>query len=68
MAGTFFAALLCTFTPVLAPELKAAMLDIANQGMNHAWMEIMLRAIASGFLIAALLWLMPGAETAQFYV
>ena len=36
--------------------------------MNHAWMEMMFRAIASGFLIAAMVWLMPGAETAQFYV
>jgi formate-nitrite transporter family protein len=68
MAGTFVAALLCTFAPVLAPELKAAMLEIAGQGMNHAWMEMMFRAIASGFLIAAMVWLMPGAETAQFYV
>jgi formate/nitrite transporter FocA (FNT family) len=35
MAGTLVAALLCTFTPVLTPELKAAMLDIAGQITNH---------------------------------
>ena len=28
MAGTLIAAVLCTFTPVLTPELKTAMLDI----------------------------------------
>ena len=68
MAGTFVAALLCTFTPVLTPELKAAMLDIAGQITNHTWMEMMFRAIASGFLIATMVWLLPSAEAAQFHV
>jgi formate/nitrite transporter FocA (FNT family) len=68
MAGTFVAALLCTFTPVLTPELKTAMLDIADHITNHTWMEMTLRAIASGFLIAALVWLIPSAEAAQFHV
>jgi formate/nitrite transporter FocA (FNT family) len=68
MAGTFFAALLCSFTPVLTPDLKAAMLDIAGQTMGHPWMEMVFRAIASGFLIAAMVWLLPSAEAAQFHV
>jgi formate-nitrite transporter family protein len=68
VVGTFVAAFLCTFTPVLTPELKAAMLDIASQITNHTWMEMTFRAIASGFLIAAMVWLIPGAETAQFHV
>jgi formate/nitrite transporter FocA (FNT family) len=68
MAGTFFAALLCTLTPVLTPELKAAMIDIAGQITNHPWMEMMFRAIASGFLIAAMVWLIPSAQAAQFHV
>jgi formate-nitrite transporter family protein len=68
IAGTFLAAALCTFTPVLTPELKAAMLDIAGEITNHGWMEVMVRAIASGFLIAAMVWLIPSAEAAQFHV
>jgi formate-nitrite transporter family protein len=68
MVGTFVAALLCTFTPVLAPELKAAMLDIAGQMVNHTWMEMGFRAVASGFLIAAMVWLIPSAQAAQFHV
>ena len=68
VAGTFVAALLCTFTPVLTPELKAAMLDIAGQITNHTWMEMTFRAIASGFLIATMVWLIPSAEGAQFHV
>jgi formate/nitrite transporter FocA (FNT family) len=68
MAGTLFAALLCTFTPVLTPELKAGMLDIAEQITNHSWLEMVFRAIAAGFLIAAMVWLIPSAEAAQFHV
>ncbi|MGC2809459.1 MAG: formate/nitrite transporter family protein, partial [Bradyrhizobium sp.] len=68
MAGTLVAAVLCTFTPVLTPELKTAMLDIAGQIMNHSWMEMLFRAVASGFLIATMVWLLPGAEAAQFHV
>jgi formate-nitrite transporter family protein len=68
MAGTLIAAALCTFTPVLTPELKTAMLDIAGQILNHSWMEMLFRAIASGFLIATMVWLIPSAEAAQFHV
>ena len=68
MAGTLIAALLCTYTPVLTPELKTAMLEIAGQILNHSWLEMLFRAIASGFLIATMVWLMPSAEAAQFHV
>jgi formate/nitrite transporter FocA (FNT family) len=68
MAGTFVAAVLCTFTPVLTPDLKAAVLDIASHIASHPWMETVFRAIASGFLIAALVWLLPSAEATQFHV
>lgn len=68
LAGTLVAALLCTFTPVLTPELKAAMLEIAGQITDHSLTEMLFRAIASGFLIATMVWLLPGAEAAQFHV
>jgi formate/nitrite transporter FocA (FNT family) len=67
-AGTFFAALFCTFTPVLSPELKAGMLEISRHIMEHGWLEMFFRAISAGFLIAAMVWLIPGAEAAQFHV
>ena len=68
MTGTLVAALLCTFTPVLTPDLKTAMLDIAGQILNHSWLEMLFRAVASGFLIATMVWLIPSAEAAQFHV
>jgi formate/nitrite transporter FocA (FNT family) len=68
IAGTLVAALLCSLTPVLTPELKAAMLDIASQLKDYGWIEMIFRAVASGFLIATMVWLLPSAEAAQFHV
>jgi formate-nitrite transporter family protein len=68
MVGTLFAALFCTFTPVLTPELRDGMMQISRQLMGHGWLEMFFKGIAAGFLIAAMVWLMPGANAAQFHV
>ena len=44
------------------------MLEISGNLIDHTWWEMFVRAIAAGFLIAAMVWIIPGAETAQFYV
>ena len=67
-AGTLFAALFCTFTPVLTPELKDGMLEISRQLMTPGWFEMIFKGISSGFLMAAMVWLLPSAEAAQFHV
>jgi formate/nitrite transporter FocA (FNT family) len=67
-AGTFFAALFCNYTPVLTPELRNGMLELARQITGHGFIEMFFRAIAAGFLIASMVWLIPSAEAAQFYV
>lgn len=68
LAGTLFAALFSTFTPVLDPRLYAGMLDISRQIVGHGWLEMLFKGIASGYLIAAMVWLIPGAQTAQIVV
>ena len=68
LAGTVFAALFCMFTPVIAPELRETMLAISAEAMQHGWLEMAFRAITAGFLMAAMVWLIPAAGTAQFYV
>ena len=67
-AGTLFAALFSTFTPVLTPQFYAGMLEISRHIMGHGFVEMFFRGIAAGFLIAAMVWIIPSAETAQFYV
>lgn len=67
-AGTLFAALFCSFTPTLTPELKDAMIQISRGIMDYGGYEMFMKAIAAGFLIAAMVWLIPSADTAQIHV
>jgi len=68
MAGTLFASLFCTFTPALTPELRDGMLAVSRQILDHSGLETVFMGIGAGFLMAAMVWLLPGAESAQFYV
>jgi formate-nitrite transporter family protein len=68
MAGTLFAALFCTFTPVLSPELRESMLAVSGHLQHLGWAETLFRAIGAGFLVAAMVWLLPGAESNQLHV
>ncbi len=68
LAGTLFAALFCTFTPVITPEISDGMLDISRQILDQGWFEMVVKGISAGFLIAAMVWLLPSADSAQFHV
>jgi formate/nitrite transporter FocA (FNT family) len=66
--GTLFAAAFCRYTPVLTPELKEAMLEISRTLLPVGWWDMAFRGVTSGFLIAAMVWIIPSAETAKFAV
>ena len=68
LAGTLVAAAFCTFTPVLEPQVRDAMLAIAREAMDKAPLTVFFHGITAGFLMAAMVWLLPSAESAQFFV
>jgi formate/nitrite transporter FocA (FNT family) len=69
LAGTLFAALFATYFPVIPPELFNGMLEISRKGLaGVGWWEMVFRGISSGFLIAAMVWMIPAAESAKFAV
>ena len=68
LAGTLFAALFCTFTPVLDNDVRAAMLSISRESLDHDAIALLFRGITAGFLMAAMVWLIPAASAAQFQV
>jgi formate/nitrite transporter FocA (FNT family) len=68
LAGTLLAALFCSFTPVIPDEVRDAMLTISHESVAHSPLEIFVKAIAAGFLIAAMVWLLPSAQSTQFHV
>jgi formate/nitrite transporter FocA (FNT family) len=66
--GTFFAAMFCTFTPVLPADLLHGMVGLSRVLLDLTWWDMVLRGITSGFLIAAMVWMIPSAESAKFAV
>jgi formate-nitrite transporter family protein len=68
LAGTLVAAAFCTFAPVLEPDVRDAMLAIAREAMDKAPLAVFFHGITAGFLMAAMVWLLPSAESAQFFV
>jgi formate/nitrite transporter FocA (FNT family) len=67
-AGTLFAAAFCRYAPVLSPDLKAGMLAVARDLKSLGWWAMAFRGVTSGFLIAAMVWMIPSAESAKFAV
>lgn len=68
LTGTFFAAVFCTVTPVVDQELRNAMLEISRHMMENDWPQMFFKGIASGFLIATMVWLIPSFGGSQFHV
>jgi formate/nitrite transporter FocA (FNT family) len=68
MAGTLAAAAFCTFSPALTPPLRNTMLEISREMMQNGWAAMCFKGITSGYLIAAMVWLIPSAETSRFSV
>jgi formate/nitrite transporter FocA (FNT family) len=68
LAGTLIAALISSYTPVLRPDLLHGMLTISRGLLALGWWDMFFRAISSGFLIAAMVWMIPSAESAKFSV
>jgi formate/nitrite transporter FocA (FNT family) len=68
LTGTLFAAMFCTFTPVLPADLLAGMLKISSALLSLGWWNMAFRGVTSGFLIAAMVWMIPSAENAKFFV
>ena len=68
LAGTLFAALFCSLVPVLPDELREGMLSISRDLTGLSFADMFFRAITSGFLMAALVWMIPAAESMKFHV
>jgi len=62
MLGTLLFGLALARLAVVDPEVKRALSDIASEAMRHDWWTTFLHAIFAGWIIALLVWVLPGAE------
>ncbi|MEO5735442.1 MAG: formate/nitrite transporter family protein [Rubrivivax sp.] len=68
LTGTLIAALFSTYTPVIDAELREAVLAVSRHAVLHPPVDTLLRGITAGYLMAALVWLLPAAAASQFLV
>jgi formate/nitrite transporter FocA (FNT family) len=68
IAGTLLAAVFFSFAPAVGPDLRAAMVDVAGQMISGAPIDMFFKAVSAGFMMATMVWLIPSAEGAKFYV
>jgi formate/nitrite transporter FocA (FNT family) len=62
MIGTLLFGLALARLAVVDPDVKRALSDIASEAMRSDWGTTLLHAIYAGWIIALLVWVLPGAE------
>lgn len=68
LTGTFVAAAFATFLPAVAAETFEAMLAVSEHAIGGPWFDVLLHAVGAGFLMATLVWMMPGTAHGQVAV
>lgn len=68
MAGTALFAAACLFTPLLPGDILTGMLSISAHLAELSPDQAFWRGILAGWMIAALVWMLPSAENARAWV
>jgi formate-nitrite transporter family protein len=66
IAGALGAAAVFNFTPMLEPGIFDALVRVSEHAVVQPWLTVFARAVPAGFLIAALVWMMPSAKGSEF--
>jgi formate/nitrite transporter FocA (FNT family) len=65
VVGTYLFALAVAHVAIFKPEVRAAFVAIGQTHMGLSFGNVLVRAIFAGWLIALMVWLLPGAESAR---
>ncbi len=68
MTGTLIAAAFIYHGGALAPDVSEAALQLSQHVAEWDAWETFIKALPAGFLIAALVWMMPSSEGSEFWV
>lgn len=68
IAATWLFAAAVAHTSLFAPEVKQAFLEIGRKVVESPFETTVLKAIFAGWLIALMVWLLPGADTSRALV
>ncbi|NNE88972.1 MAG: formate/nitrite transporter family protein [Silicimonas sp.] len=68
VVGALGAALVIAFTPAISPEVLPAITELSEHALGFPAMEAFARGIPAGVLVAAIVWMLPQAESGSFWV
>jgi formate-nitrite transporter family protein len=66
LVGTLLFAWAIAWSDMLKPELRDAVQAVATEATGGAFLTVLVRGIGAGFVIALLVWMLPGASTERF--
>lgn len=68
LAGAFLFAFTISRTELFEPDVHHAFAEIAREPLRSWWALAMLKGVFAGWLIAMMVWMLPAAESARFFV
>ena len=66
--GTALFAMTAAWTNAFDPDVRVAFTLIGREVMAHDFWTTMLRGVMAGFLIATMIWLLPGSGSARLWI
>ncbi|WP_298921942.1 formate/nitrite transporter family protein [uncultured Roseobacter sp.] len=68
VVGAFAVAALFVFTPAIAPEVMKAVVDLSHHATGMGANAAFWRAIPAGVIVALIVWMLPQADSAKFFI
>ncbi|HEX8161664.1 MAG TPA: formate/nitrite transporter family protein [Pyrinomonadaceae bacterium] len=68
LAGALLFAWVAGHTEIFRHETRVAFAEIGREALEGWWWTYFLRGVFAGWLIALMVWMLPAAETARFFV
>jgi formate/nitrite transporter FocA (FNT family) len=68
VVGAFAAASLFVFTPAVQPDVFSAIVDLSHHATGMGAETSFWRGIPAGVIVALIVWMMPQAEAAKFFI
>jgi formate/nitrite transporter FocA (FNT family) len=68
LVGAALFALAAAHTPIFSEDVRRTFLEIGHEAAAPSFGAIVVRGIAAGWLIALMVWMLPGAEQSRLWV
>jgi formate/nitrite transporter FocA (FNT family) len=68
LIGALLLSLVVIKTPAFAEQVRHAFVEIGQEAMRNSFGVALLKGVFAGWLIALIVWLLPFAESARFFV